>query len=95
VDPVPTAEVAAADGADDNDADGNAEADDSMVGQWEQSMGRSRKQGLKDWERRRLALVAVHQGGRFCSSIEEEKGQVGIWEGGVVPITVAKGLGTT
>jgi hypothetical protein len=32
VDSVLTAEVAAADGVDDNDADGNAEDDDSMVG---------------------------------------------------------------
>jgi len=37
VDSVLTAEVAAADGADDNDADGNAEGDDSMIGQWERT----------------------------------------------------------
>lgn len=61
-----TAEVAAADGADDNDADGNAEGDGSMVGQWERRLRRSKKGRLKDWKRRRLAHVAVHQGGRFC-----------------------------
>jgi hypothetical protein len=35
VDSLLTAEVTAADGADDNDVDGDAEGDDSMVGQWE------------------------------------------------------------
>jgi hypothetical protein len=63
VDSVLTAEVAVADGADDNDDDGNAEGDGSIVSQWERRLRRSRssKRGLKDWERRRLALVAVHQ----------------------------------
>ncbi len=67
MDSVPTAEVAAADGADDNDAEGNAEGDGIMGGQWERRLRRSSKLGLMDWERRRLALVAPHQGGRFCS----------------------------
>jgi len=43
VDSVLTAELAAADGADDNDADGNAERDDSMVGQ------RGRSRASEDW----------------------------------------------
>lgn len=59
-----TAEVEAADGADDNDVDGNALRDGSMVGQWERRLRRSNKGGPKDWERRRLALVA--EGGSFC-----------------------------
>lgn len=67
MDSVPTAEAAAADGVDDNDADGNAERDSGMVVQWERRLGRSSKRGLKVWERRRLALVAVHLGGCFCS----------------------------
>jgi len=63
VDLVLTAEVTAADGTDDNDANGNAEGDNSMVGWWERRLRRSRssKRGLKDGERRRLALVAVHR----------------------------------
>jgi hypothetical protein len=32
-----TAEVTAADGADDNDVDGDTKGDDSMVGQWERT----------------------------------------------------------
>jgi hypothetical protein len=50
---VPTAEVAAADVADDNDANGSAEGDDGMVGQWERKLRRTSKRELKDWERRR------------------------------------------
>ena len=45
-----TAEVAAADGADDNDADGNAEGDGSMVGQWErraEEVEEGRTEGLE------------------------------------------------
>jgi hypothetical protein len=67
VDSVPTAEATAADGADDNDADGNAERDSNMVCQWERRLGSLSKRGLRVWERRRLALVTVHQGGCFCS----------------------------
>jgi hypothetical protein len=69
-----------ADGADDNDDDGNAEGDGSMVGQWKRRPRRSRssKRGLKDWERRRLALVAVAPG-CFCSeSIGIEEGPPGM-----------------
>ena len=61
MDSVLTARVTAADGADDNDADGNAEGDGSMVEQRERRLRRSSKRGLKDWEKRQLALVAVHQ----------------------------------
>ncbi len=73
-----TAEVTTADGTDDNDGDGNAEEEDSMVGQWEQRVRRSSERGLKDWERRRLGLIAVHQGGHFLSTLAfwEQKGQV-------------------
>jgi hypothetical protein len=91
-----TAEVAAADGAGDNDADGSAEGDDNIGGQYERRLRRSSKRGLKDWERRRLAVVVVHQGGRFCIAstlaLRKKKGQVGIRGGGVVPITTTKGL---
>ena len=67
MDSVLTAELAAADGADDNDADGNAERDDSMVGQRGRRLRRSSKRGLEGLGRRRLALVAVHDDSRFCS----------------------------
>ncbi len=73
-----TAEVTTADGTDDNDGDGNAEEEDSMVGQWEQRVRRSSERGLKDWERRRLGLIGGHQGGHFLSTLAfwEQKGQV-------------------
>lgn len=51
-----------------------------MVGQWKRRPRRSRssKRGLKDWERRRLALVAVAPG-CFCSeSIGIEEGPPGM-----------------
>jgi len=67
VDSVLTAEVAAADGANDNDADGNAEGDDSIVGQWERRLRRSSKRGLKDWGEASTCSCSSAQGGRFCS----------------------------
>lgn len=94
-----TAEVTAADGTDDNDADGNSERDNSMVGQWERRPRRSRssKRGLKDGgEASTCSCSSVP--GRFCTdstlALRNKKGQVGIREGSVVPITVTKGLGT-
>lgn len=66
MDSVLTAEVAAAGSADDDDAEGKAEGDNSIVSQRERRLRRLSKRGLKDWERRRVGRVAVQQGGCFC-----------------------------
>lgn len=55
-----TIELAVADVADDNDADGNAEGDDSMGSQREREMKKSSERKLKDGGGRRLAPIALH-----------------------------------